>query len=283
MNNIVIENKELYVEISQKGAELQSVKKGNKECLWGGDPTVWSGRAPLLFPVCGSLKEDKFLYKNREYKMKAHGFAANSVFEVEKALEDCVTFLLTSDDDTKKSFPFDFELRAAFKLDGNTLEVEYSVINKGKENMYFSIGSHEAYLCEGGIENYSLVFENREEFENMLLNGKFLNGKSMKLSESSYELPLKYEYFKMDTLIFRDIKSKKVTLKKNKNEENTIVSYSDFDNLLIWTMDGAEFICIEPWNGLPDYDDQNFDIEKKVGIKSLMPGENYVCRHVISF
>lgn len=77
----------------------------------------------------------------------------------------------------------------------------------------FSIGAHEAYACDGGIENYSLVFDTCESFETLLLNDGFLNHKVQKITDDSCELPLKYSYMEFDTLIFSNLKSKTVKLK----------------------------------------------------------------------
>ena len=67
-NTVLIKNSELRVEISSLGAELRSVKRQGVEYLWQGDPAVWADRAPVLFPICGSLKEGKYEYQGRDRK-----------------------------------------------------------------------------------------------------------------------------------------------------------------------------------------------------------------------
>ena len=85
---ITISNESLKVTISTMGAEITSVKKVKKELIWQADPNVWKGHAPLLFPICGGLKEDKFIYGGKSYIMPKHGFARNSEFEIETVSED---------------------------------------------------------------------------------------------------------------------------------------------------------------------------------------------------
>ena len=80
---VTIQNKELTVEISSLGAEIKSVKKDGVQMMWSGDPAVWNGVAPILFPICGSLKEDKYQYEGREYTLSKHGFIKYTLFEVE--------------------------------------------------------------------------------------------------------------------------------------------------------------------------------------------------------
>lgn len=73
-----IENEFLRVSAEDSGAELRSItlRKNGKEFLWQGDPSVWYGRAPVLFPVVGQLLDGKYSYNGREYELAKHGFAA---------------------------------------------------------------------------------------------------------------------------------------------------------------------------------------------------------------
>ena len=53
-----LHNELLTVEVSDLGAELQSIKDDEgKEYLWQGDDRYWGRRSPILFPiVCGLWK-----------------------------------------------------------------------------------------------------------------------------------------------------------------------------------------------------------------------------------
>ena len=81
---VTLSNGKLTVEISEKGAEMKRITLDGKERLWNGDPAYWTGTAPVLFPVCGGLPDDKFTYGGKEYTLKKHGFARHMMFEVEK-------------------------------------------------------------------------------------------------------------------------------------------------------------------------------------------------------
>ena len=49
----------LNVEFSDVGGALSSIKdQDGTEYLWEGDSRYWSGQAPVLFPICGSLRKD---------------------------------------------------------------------------------------------------------------------------------------------------------------------------------------------------------------------------------
>lgn len=278
----VIANEKIKCTISALGAEIQSIIKDGKEIIWEGNPDVWSGRAPVLFPICGGLKDDKYIYECKEYTLPKHGFARKSEFELEKHEKESVTFLLSSSEDTLKRYPFDFELRITYTLSGAELKVDYNVTNTGKNNMYFSIGSHEAYACPEGIEEYSIVFEEEEALNSSILNGNLLEYNTISIGESIRELPLKYEFFAVDALVFLDIKSRKVTL-MHKGERVVDVAFDGADYLLLWTKPAGRYICIEPWCGVPDFEDSDYDITHKRGIISAEPKKTVTKTHTLTF
>ena len=70
MTLISIQNQYLHVEISTRGAELQSIRDSSgNERLWQGDPAFWTGRAQILFPICGGLREDTYYLDGQRYSM----------------------------------------------------------------------------------------------------------------------------------------------------------------------------------------------------------------------
>ena len=266
--------------ISTKGAELKSVVKDGKEYLWDGNPDIWPGQAPLLFPICGGLKDDKYRFEGKEYTLKKHGFARFSEFEIERKEEASITFILRSKEEIKKQYPFDFELRVTYTLLENKIDVAYSVKNVGSGDMYFSIGAHEGYACSGGIEEYSLVFDKDENFTCNILDGNLLEYNTYSVGEGR-ELPLKYDFFAIDALTFLNLKSRGVDLVHKPTGKSLRVEFDGFDYLFVWTKPNANYICIEPWCGIPDFVDSDFDITKKRGIVKLEANGEKVLTHSI--
>lgn len=272
MNQIAtIKNEFLTVQISNFGAELKSiVDKNGEERLWQGDPAWWNGQAPLLFPVCGCLAESKYLHDGKEYEFTPHGFARKKEFALENTDGVRAVFLLKSDAGTLEIYPFEFELRVIYELKENKISVTYVVNNKTDGEMYFSIGSHEAYYCEGKTTEYEMFFEKNEPLVNYLLDGPLLNGKTEDMAYVNGALTFTDEKFReLDTYIFLNTESKKVTLKRKGSEKSVSVEFAGIDNLLIWKEPGSEFFCIEPWCGLPDYVGKPTEISKKPAINKL--------------
>ncbi len=283
MNTITISNEYLTVEISPMGAELQSIRKGGKEYLWNGDPAVWSGRAPLLFPICGALKDDKFIFEGKKYTLPRHGFARYSQFEAELKESDKAVFLLRSSAETLKSYPFEFELRVSYTLDKSKINIEYAVKNLSSGDMYFSIGSHEAYACPEGIEEYSVIFDKAENLISNRLDGGLIAGKTIDLGTDTCELPLKCEYFEEDSLNFLNLNSRRVVLKNRNTGAEIEVQFEGADYFLIWQKPGANYICLEPWCGIADFTDSDFDITNKRGIIKLPSNDIFIKKHSITF
>ena len=278
---ITIKNECLTVTADRLGAEMVSIKKCGREMLWCGDASVWEGHAPVLFPICGGLKDGKFLYNGREYFLEKHGYARHSTFDVEKTADNEVVFLLKSDEKSKNVYPFDYEFRVSYILDGNRIEVTFSVANTGAGELYYSVGAHEAYACPGGIENYSVELEKRENLDTYVVDGNLLEHKTVRVLENDTHFPLSYKYFDNDSLLFKHLKSNSVTLKGA--DRSIKLDFDDMDYFVLWTVPGAEYICLEPWCGVPDSVDSDGDIAKKEGIIALNAHETKDAVHKITF
>ncbi|MBR6510108.1 MAG: aldose 1-epimerase family protein [Clostridia bacterium] len=280
---ITLNNGILNVEITEIGAEIRRVLKNGEDRMWSGNPEYWSGVSPILFPICSRLPDDEYSLNGKTYKMQMHGFASDLLFDVEKADKNTATFLLKSNAETLKIFPFCFELRVKYTLSFDKILVEYFVLNKSENTMYYSIGSHESYACPEGIEAYDVVFEKEEVLKTALLEGPVFSGKYETILESGNTLSLKEDYFELDSLIFKNIKSKKVSLINRETKKTDNIWFEGFDYLLLWHPIGAPFICIEPWAGICSTKGDSKDITKKEGIIALGCKTEKVHTHIIEF
>ncbi len=274
----------MTVEISKTGATIQSVKseKGT-EFIWQGDERIWAGRTPILFPICGGLKEDKYTYKGKEYTLQKHGFIRFCEFDTEEITDTKAVLVFKSNDDTKKSYPFDFEFRTAFELSGNELKVSYITKNTSDDDMYFSVGAHEGYNCPEGIEEYDVIFEESETLNSYQADGNLITDKTICVMENDKVLPLKCEYFAIDALVFRNLNSRSVKLSHRHSSKSIEVSFPKHNYFLLWTKPSGEYICIEPWCGFPDVVGSDYDITHKEGIIKIAGNEEHIASHTIKF
>ena len=292
---ITLQNDNMIVEISTLGAELQSIVVDGKQRLWDGNPEFWKGHAPVLFPVCGRLNGDKYYYDGKEYSFGGiHGFAKRQEFEVVSLEKTQATFLIESNDETRKMYPFEFAFRVMYKIIDNQLAVYYFVENKDSKDLLYNVGCHEAFMLDSDLTNYQLEFTEDKDFlknmaysENGLL-GKYydipLDGQVLQLNNDFFQggRQLDFGYALHDSIVVEKIKSKRVNLLKN-GEKVLSVYYNDFENLVVWTEVGSKFLAIEPWDGLPDYADCSHKLIEKKGIRSLKSGEHKSFYHSIMF
>lgn len=279
---ITISNEYLKASISEIGAELKSLKMDDKEYIWTGDPAIWKSSCPLLFPVCGGMKGDKYTYKGKEYPMTRHGFVRTLPFEVESVADTQAVFLHRSDEKTKQMYPFDYELRVRYTLSERSVKIEYLVKNLGSETMYFSIGSHEGYFTPEGVEDYDVVFPQNETLNSQILCGVLVSNQQMPIIREQNYLPIYEKYFMIDTLVFKDLKSRSATLRNRKTGRAIRVDFPDAKYFMVWHKPGAPYLCLEPWNGIGDSLDCSGRIEEKEGINTLPAGQEYKNTHSIT-
>ena len=114
---IELKNERLTAKISERGAELKSLCHNGKEYLWEGRAEVWGSSAPIMFPICGGLKNDTFTHGGKTYNLQKHGYVRFADFEVESVSDTSAVLLHRSSEETKISYPFDYELRVRFSLE----------------------------------------------------------------------------------------------------------------------------------------------------------------------
>ena len=280
---LILSNGIIKATFSPKGAELLSVVKDGKEKIWIGDPDVWALHSPLLFPICGGLKDNKFIYEGKEYTLQKHGYVRFVEFEVESHTDTKLVFLHRWDNETLSQFPFRYELRVIYTLEDSALKVDYNVKNLDDTCMYYSIGAHEGYYCPEGIEEYSIIFDKDENLDGNISIGNLLEYETINVGKNTCELPLKYEYFAVDALVFLNLKSRKVSLKNRRTGEEIGLEFEGHDFFLLWTKPNANYICLEPWCGHQDFVDSDYDFKNKKGIIKLSGREEKTKTHKIIF
>lgn len=277
-----ISNSILKASIKHAGAELFSIKDNqNNEYIWEGNPDFWGKHSPVLFPIVGTLKNNTYKINEKEYHLPRHGFARDMEFSLIEKTENKAIFSLKSSEETLQKYPFEFELQLIYTLNENSLDLEYKVINNGKEKMPFSIGAHPAIALPDNFEDYAFQFEKEEILKYYLLENDLISSKTKVLETKNNLVPLNYELFKNDALIFKTLESKSLTILNN-SKPNVKVDYYDFPSLGIWTKENAPFICIEPWLGYSDTDKNTGDLYQKEGILTLEENKDFSAKFSIT-
>lgn len=278
-----IKNEKLKVEIKQPGAELHSIQTTDGcEYLWQGIPEVWDGQAPNLFPYIARLTNETYVYEEKEYHMKIHGFIKDSDLTVDSATESSVTFRYDSNEKTLVQYPFAFSYFLTYELDGSTLKITNKVENHDEKAMLFGIGGHPGFnvpLEEGlRFEDYVLEFGNpahptRVGFtEDCHLNGQ----DELYALEEERRIPLQHNLFDQDAIVLKNM-DRCVTLRSDKGTRAVKVRFPQYTHLGFWHMPHttAPYVCIEPWSSLPSRYGVVEDLSQQSDLVRLEAGKIY--------
>lgn len=277
-----IENEFLKVRVREYGAELTSVfnKQTNTEHLWQADEAYWPWHAPVLFPTVGRSINDEIVIDGKAYPMEKHGFARKNNFKLLELGETKMVFQLMYSDDTQKLYPYKFEFLIGYRLKGNELVVSYEVRNKDDKPIYFQLGGHPAFAVPFAAgEDYSdyyLQFEQTENCARHYIDADgFFDGRTETVLANSSHINLHPQLFKDDALIFKDLKSRTVSICSRQHGNTLTVDYNGFNYLGLWAKVNAPYVCIEPWLGCAGTAGAQVDFTKREGIISLEPDEEF--------
>ncbi|WP_426060449.1 AAA family ATPase [Hymenobacter sp. B1770] len=271
------------------GAELTSLitSANGLEYLWPADPAVWARHAPVLFPLVGRLPGDAYHHEGRDYKLPQHGFARDQVFAVLRHSPTELVFQLQHDEATRAVFPFAFELTITYALRDALLTVRWDVRNPATDQpLLFSIGAHPAVRCpllpDEAFEDYYFEFDHPVTLERHLLHGGLLTGQTAPVLNDERELPLTYELFADDALVFKHYDFTRLTLRSRKSAHFVRFQFDGFPYLGLWTKGpGAGFVCVEPWHGIASPTGEPGELREKEGILTLEPGQVFSASYTI--
>ncbi|RYY09695.1 MAG: aldose 1-epimerase family protein [Cytophagaceae bacterium] len=288
-----LQNDQCRVHINAHGAELTSFVHlaTGLDYLWPADPAQWARHAPLLFPIVGKLPDNTYLHEGQPYKLTQHGFARDQEFELVEAAANSLIFQLVASAATKAIYPFEFELRVRYELRGAALTVGCEVRNPAAagQELLFSIGAHPAFNCplrpaaDEQFGDYAFHFDHPVTLHRQLLRGGLRSGETSPVVTDSAILPLSYELFADDALVFDHFDFTRLTLQKaDKTGPFVRMQFDGFPYLGLWTKGpGAAFACIEPWQGVASPVGPPQELRDKEGILTLAPGQVFSTSYTV--
>ena len=285
---ISISNGSLTASIDTMGAQLMSLRKGESEYLWQGDSNWWPRRAPILFPIVGVLKDSKAESAEGTITLARHGLARLNQFEVVEQSASSVTLKLQSTEETRKSYPYDFELKLIFSVAGDTLTQTYKVTNPANVVLPFTLGAHPAFnipipgVEANSLDQYHLLFTRSWTSYGPSITDEGLcdYATPQRLIVDSDTLPLSWELIDREkTITLEDVPDKRIMLTANAEASSKAhgiqMEFEGFDYLGIWSAaPGCPFIALEPWCGIADTVDTDGIFEHKAGIICLEPEQS---------
>lgn len=286
-----LKNEMLTIQISEHGAELQSIRKGDHEYLWQGNPEYWGRRSPVLFPIVGSVWEKCFRVDGKVYEMGQHGFARDMDFELVSVTETEAWYRLESSEKTLAAYPWPFVLEIGYRLEGNSVEVLWKVTNPGDSEMFFQIGAHPAF----NYPDYDPETVDRGIVEldgNEDLQRSGFKGKGCVDPEARFPMPVSEDgrvhlerdtFDDVDTLMLEDNQVHKIAFLKCDGSPYLTVAF-DAPVVAIWSPPkrNAPFFCIEPWYGRCDRADFTGEFKDRDWVNALASGATFTASYTIT-
>ena len=285
-----LKNEQLSIIVSEKGAELQSIKDANgKEYLWQGDPQYWNRRSPILFPLVCSVNNDTYRVDGKEYHLPRHGFARDTDFTLIYQSDRKVTFALESSEETKKVYPYDFMLSVSYVLDENKIGVIWHVHNTDTREIHVQIGGHPAFnvpdMNPGEDQQGRIRLDNTNPMDAL---HSYLDG-SHEMDEVPFiEVEDGVMEFSNNTWRNDSIKIHKCQLHRaellNKACKAEVTVEFRTPVVAFWSPYGkqAPFVCIEPWYGIGDPRGFDGEFKDKPLMNHLQPGASFMSRYTIT-
>jgi galactose mutarotase-like enzyme len=267
----------LSAQINPLGAELSILRDSSgRDLLWDGNPEFWNGRAPLLFPIVGTLAGGVYRVAGKTYALSRHGFARRKPFELINHTADAAVLRLRADDQTLAVYPFHFQLQVRFAIERSTLSVTTRVMNDGDVPMPASFGYHPGFrwpLPYGAARaDHAIEFALAESAPIRRLDAAGLVTPGLHPNPvQGRRLPLDDAMFRDDALIFAPIRSQALSYGAPGGPRLEL-QFPDTPYLGLWSKPGGPFICIEPWHGMSDPVGFTGDLAQKPGVFVVPPG-----------
>lgn len=230
-----------------KGREALQLDRASFE-----DPTKnVRGGVPVLFPICGPLKDDRYQADGKTLTMKQHGFGRLMAWKVAATSTSptaSMTMELTPDDATRAAYPWDFLVRYTYELAGSTLKLDQDYTNKSKTPMPIHAGFHPYFRL--GDKNRTRLEIPASRYED-----------TVAWTQHDFDGILDWTKDVID-IVFLDMQKQEASIVDEAEKVRiTVKQDRPFKYVVFWTTSGKKgersgdtfkgnnFVCIEPWTG----------------------------------
>ncbi|WP_407272414.1 aldose epimerase [Radiobacillus sp. PE A8.2] len=242
--------------ITSLGFEGEELLYLNEETLWDEDKNIRGG-IPILFPICGFLHNKQYEWNGNTFTMNNHGVARNHPWQVlatNDSDELSITIGFSSNEKTKMSFPFQFDLVFTYVLEQNNLKIIQEYKNNSSAEMPMYAGFHPYFLTpdkQFHLDSDATIYEDHND---------------MHIKPFTGEVDLEN---KQEAFILLDSKERSVGFTSpSLNKKITLAYGEEFGYIVLWTEANKSFVCVEPWMAMPD------ELNRKEALHLVQPGSS---------
>lgn len=195
------------------------------------------GGMPVLFPICGPLKDGRYLVEGKPHAMPQHGLARLHSWDVTDsgAAETAwLTLELAASSETLPAYPWRFKVRLRYMLGGGALTVEQSYHNYSDTAMPVQVGFH-PYFSAPDREALELDIP-ADSYQDMITWETHRFAQRVDWSRESNDL------------FFGNVAAQRATVTDRAQGLRVELEYTPlFRHLVLWSVKDKPFYCLEPW------------------------------------
>lgn len=195
------------------------------------------GGIPVLFPICGQLVGGQYEWDGQTYGMKNHGVARDRAWRVvatDTREGAALTLALEADEETLGAFPFAFALEFTYRLLDGRLTIEQTYRNDSEQPMPMTAGFHPYFVADNKRLAYETDATRMRDYNDM--------------REKPFDGTLDFGVM-VESAALLDARRRDIAFPAAGGQVR--MTYSDaFAYVIIWSIIGKPFICVEPWTGL---------------------------------
>ncbi|MFD0959831.1 aldose epimerase family protein [Paenibacillus chungangensis] len=226
------------------------------------------GGNPILFPICGHLKNGSYEWAGTRYEMANHGVARTSPWEVISTStnsEASITLRLQSNKESLSAYPFHYELEFTYALVGGELHTRQHYRNCGQAGsgaMPFYAGFHPYFAIEG---SKSIPYDTDAT--------RYVDYNDNVVKPYTGVIDLNNRGASVCLL---DAERREIAFPIREGVKVRMRYDDPFKYVVLWSVIDHPFICVEPWMA------ETGELNRQEELVLLEAGETLSCNLIIS-
>lgn len=275
MASWTLENDCWRITVKAQGAELCELldKRQQRQRLWTPDPAVWNNSATQLFPVVGRLIHNGLHHDGEFWPLPAHGFLRQQRFRLVKQRDDRLTLCCEESPETQAIWPFRWRVTTHWHLTATGLTVRWQVENRDSRAFPFALGWHPGFALPIATQpGWSVRFD-RPASGPFFTDNRTLITPETPARTTGFALTA--DSFTNGAVYFGDMADCGVSVISPQGDCTLRLDSPQTPWLALWSVPGADLLCIEPLTGTTDDPQFDGDVCHKRGMQWLAAGDTY--------